>query len=114
MAMMSLQPEMEEYFRVNFPVTAKLLKIVKENKGIAETVLIKAGKKHGVKIGDKFKVEALEMLDGELLTTEIAIITVQQLQSEAFSECKVDKKDGQTLFDRFNAGNKMRCSLIIK
>jgi hypothetical protein len=114
MAMMSLQSEMEEYFRVNFPVTAKLLKIVKENKGVAETVLVKAGKKHGIKVGDKLKVEALEMLDGELLTTEIAIITVQQLQAEAFSECKVEKKNGQALYDQFNAGAKLRCSLIIQ
>lgn len=113
MAMQSLQPQMEEYFRVNFPVTAKLLKIVKENKGLAETVLIKAGKKHGVKVGDIFNVETVETLDGELLTTQIATITVQQLQGEAFSECKVEKKYGQTIYDMFKAGTNMRCSLVI-
>lgn len=30
MAMMSLQDRMAEYFRINFPITAKLMKIVKE------------------------------------------------------------------------------------
>lgn len=114
MAMMSLQPQMEEYFRLNFPVTASLLKITKERNGIAEMVLVKAGKKHGIKVGDKLKVETLEMLDGEELPTEVGIITVKQLQGEAFSECKVEKKDGKGIYDKFNAGVKIRCSLIIE
>lgn len=114
MAMMSLQPEMEEYFRINFPVTARLLKIVKENKGVAKTVLVKAGKKHGIKVGDRFTVESLETLDGEVLPTELATIIVKRLTGDAFSECKVEKKDGKTLYDKFNAGANIRCSLIIK
>ena len=113
MAMMSLQPQLEEYFRVNFPITAKIIKITKGNKGAAEIVLIKAGIKHGVKVGDKFKVETMEMLDGEILTTQISLITVQELQGEGFSECKVDKKYRQKMYDLFNAGTVMRCTLII-
>ncbi|MGN1375899.1 MAG: penicillin-binding protein activator LpoB [Prevotella sp.] len=113
MAMMSLQPQMEEYFRVNFPLTVKLLKILKSDNGIAESVLIKAGKKHGIKENDKLTVESVEMLEGELLPTEIGIITVKQLRGDAFAECKVDKKAGREIFDKFNAGAKIRCSLII-
>lgn len=41
MAMMSLQDRMAEYFRINFPITAKLMKIVKEKNGVAEIILIK-------------------------------------------------------------------------
>ena len=58
MAMMSLQNEMAEYFRVNFPVSAKLMKILAEKNGVATLVLVKAGKKHGIVIGDKFKVKS--------------------------------------------------------
>ena len=113
MAMMSLQPQMAEYFRLNFPLTVKMLKILKTDNGIAETVLIKAGDKHGIKINDKFTIESVEILDGELFPTEIGVITVKQLRGDAFSECKVDKKDGKEIFDKFNSGAQIRCSLII-
>lgn len=92
MAMMSLQDRMAEYFRINFPITAKLMKIVKEKNGVAEIILIKAGKKHGIKVGDKFNVEVLEILDGEILPTTLGIVTVTALKGEAYSECKVSKK----------------------
>ena len=62
MAMMSLQDRMAEYFRINFPITAKLMKIVKEKKGAAEIVLIKAGKKHGIKGGINSMLRGLKFL----------------------------------------------------
>ena len=55
MAMMSLEDEIAEYFRINFPVTAKLMKILEEKDGSAKVILVKAGKRDGVKKGDKFK-----------------------------------------------------------
>lgn len=114
MAMMPLQDKMAEYFRINFPVTAKLMRIVKEKKGAAEIVLIKAGKRHGVKIGDKFNVESLEMLDGEVLPTTLGIVTVTALKGDAYAECKVGKKYGQSIYESFNANRKIKCILIIK
>lgn len=114
MAMASLEEEMKEYFRINFPVTAKLMKIIKEKNGSAEIVLLKAGKKHGVKVGDKFNVESLEMLDGEILPTSLGEITVLELKGDAYSECKAGKNDGKNIYEKFNAGSNIRCSLIIK
>ena len=114
MAMMALQDEIAEYFRVNFPVTAKLLKILEEKNGAAETILIKAGKKQGIKAGDKFHVESLEMLDGEVFPTALGIVTVTALKGEAFAECKVSKKEGKGICENFKAGKDIRCSLIIK
>lgn len=113
MAMSSLEEEMSEYFRINFPVTAKLMKIIKEKNGAAEIVLVKAGKKHGIKVGDKFNVESLEMLDGEILPTSLGQITVTELKGDAYSECKANKNDGKNIYEKFNAGSKIRCSLII-
>lgn len=114
MAMMSLQDEIAEYFRVNFPVSAKLMKILEEKNGVATVILVKAGKKHGIKVGDKFKVESIEMLDGEILPTTIGIVTVTALKGEAYSECKVAKKDGKAIYENFNANKKINCYLIIK
>lgn len=56
---------------------------------MAEIILIKAGRKHGIKVGDKFNVEVLEILDGEILPTTLGIVTVTALKGEAYSECKV-------------------------
>lgn len=92
MAMMSLQDRMAEYFRINFPITAKLMKIVKEKNGVAEIILIKAGKKHGIKVGDKFNVEVLEILDGEILPTTLGIVTVTALKGEAIQNVRLVKK----------------------
>lgn len=114
MAMMSLEDEISEYFRINFPVIAKLMKILKEKNGTAEVLLIKAGKKHGVKVGYKFKVESIEELDGELLPTTLGTVTVTELKGDAYSECKVGKKDGKSIYEHFNANKNIKCSLIVK
>lgn len=114
MAMMSLQNEIAEYFRLNFPVTAQMIKIQQEKKGVAETILIKAGKKHGVKVGDKFQVESIEMLEGEVLPTTLGTATVIELKGEAYAECKISKKEGRNIYEHFNANKKIKCSLIIK
>lgn len=114
MAMMSIQDEISDYFRFNFPVIGKLMKILDEEKGKAEVVLLKAGKKYGVKIGDKFTVESVEELDGELLPTTLGIVTVIALKGDAYSECKVGKKDGKAIYDSFNANKRIKCSLIVK
>lgn len=113
MAMMSLQDEMAEYFRVNFPVSAKLMRIVEEKNGSAVRILVKAGKKHGVKPGDKFNVEGIEILDGEALPIFTGTATVEELKGEAYSVCKVDT-EGKAIYENFNANNKITCSLIIK
>ena len=114
MAMMSLQNRIAEYFRLNFPTVAKLMKILREKNGVAETILIKAGKKHGVEVGDKFHVESIEVLDGELLPITLGTATVTELKGEAYAECKVSKKEGNNIYNHFNTNKKISCSLIIK
>ena len=114
MAMNSLQDEIAEYFRTTFPLCVKIVKIESETNGKAETILLKAGKKHGIKVGDSFKVESIERIDEEILPTEICDVTVKKLVGEAFSKCNVEKRGGQILYDSFNAGKEIRCTLIIK
>ncbi len=114
MAMTSLQDEIAEYFRLNFPVTARIVKILQEKNGVAEKILIKAGTKQGVKVGDKFRVELIEIFEGEALPTDLGTVTVTELKGEAFAECKVGKKDGKNIYEHFNANAVIKCSLIIK
>ncbi len=114
MAMMSLQDRMAEYFRLNFPVTAKLMKILEEKNGSAKTVLIKAGKEQGVTAGDKFNVECIEILDGEKLPTDLGTVTVTSLRGDTYSECKVNGKEGKGIYENFNANKKIVCTLITK
>lgn len=114
MAMVSLQDKIAEYFRLNFPVSAKMMKILQEKNGVAEKILIKAGKKHGVEVGDKFQVESIEILEGEILPTTLGVVTVSELKGEAYAECKVNKKDGKLIYEHFNANKQIKCSLIIK
>lgn len=90
------------------------MKIVSGDNGKAETILIKAGKKHGVKVGDRFDVSSVELLDGEEIPTVIGSATVTKHVGDSFSECKVDKKIAMRLYGLFNANSKLRCSLIIK
>lgn len=113
-AMASLQVELEEYFRLNFPVNAKILKILTLKNDGASTVLINAGKEQGIKEGDKLTVERIEMLEEKPYPTLIGEIEVIKLSGDNFSECKVQKKAGATLAASFNAAERIDCKLIIK
>ncbi len=114
MAMMSIQNEIAEYFRINFPINADIVKIIQQKNGIAEKVLLRAGKKQGVKVGDKFSVEYIEILVGEAFPVDLGVITVSELKGEAYAECKLNRKDGKKIYEYFNADKRIICSLIIK
>ena len=113
-AMMSLQDEIYEYFRVNFPVTAKINRILSEKNGVAKDVLVSAGLMQGVRVGDKFTVESIEMIDGKPYPSIIGELTVKKLAGDSFSECLVDKKTGLGIAEKFKAGNKIECKLMIR
>lgn len=113
-AMMSLQDKIYEYFRVNFPVTAKINRILSEKSGTAKYVLLSAGKMQGIRIGDKFTVESIEMIDGQPYPSRIGELTVKKLAGDMFSECETDKKAGLGITEKFKAGSRIDCKLIIK
>ena len=46
----------------------------------------------GIKVGDKFNVEVLEILDGEILPTTLGIVTVTALKGEAIQNVRLVKK----------------------
>lgn len=113
-SMSSLQGELEEYFRKNFPLQGKILKILDSKKNVAIAILLNVGKNQGVKPNDKFRVEHIEMLDGKPYPSTIGEITVIKLSGDDFAECSVPKKIGAELQARFQAAEKLNCNLIIK
>ena len=113
-SMFSLQGELEEYFRKNFPLQGKILKILESKKDVAVTILLNVGKNQGVKANNKFQVERIEMLDGKPYPSTIGEITVTKLSGDDFAECSVPKKIGAELLARFQAAEKLTCNLIIK
>lgn len=113
-AMQSLETELYEYFRVNFPIKGKILRILKENKGKASVVLLNVGQKQGVRKGDRFMVQCIEMIGNEPYPTDLGELEVIGLSGESFSECKVPSKIGETLKAKFGANDNIICKLIIK
>lgn len=113
-SMTSLQEELEEYFRKNFPLQGKILKILECKKEAAVAILLNVGKNQGVKNKDKFQVEHIEMLDGKPYPSPIGEITVTKLSGDDFAECSVPKKMGAELLARFQSAEKLNCNLIIK
>ena len=113
-AMQSLQDEIYEYFKKNFPVSGKIIKVLKEKKDKVEVVLLNVGKKQGVNQGDRFAVQYVEMLDGEPYPVDLGEIEVVKLPGEAFSECKVPSKMGEELASRLASNANIVCKMIIK
>lgn len=112
-AMQSLEGELNEYFRHEFPVNAKLMKVLESKKDVAALVLVAGGKNQGIAEGDQLEVEHVEMLDGKPYPSVIGLLRVQRLSGSDFAECKV-MKGGKEILARFNAAETINCKLIVK
>lgn len=113
-ATQSLQGQLEEYFRKNFPISGKIIKVLEEDKNGVKNVLLNIGKKQGVKIGDKFTISFIEMLEGQPYPHELGEIVVEKLSGDSFAACKIPKKIGRELKERISSNEKVICNLIIE
>lgn len=104
MAMFSIQDELYQWFRVNFPVTASVSRII-DNK----TVLISAGSEHGVQTGHKFIVESIEDIDGAPYHRELGEIKVSKVAGPSFSECSASNKIISAINNASTSGSKIVC-----
>lgn len=112
-AMQSLEDELYEYFRLNFPIEGSIVRVVKENKG-AEVVLLNVGKQQGINVGDRLTVSYVEMLEGQPLPHALGDIKVKALAGENFSECAVPKKMREQVQQHLANGTRLTCRLIVK
>lgn len=109
-AVKSIDQALNEWVMTNFPVSVRLVKVLSSKKDGAESVLISGGKSFGLKVGDKFTVEKIELLDGLPYPTKIAELKLTKLAGDNFAECEVNK-GGTELLSRFNAAEKIICTL---
>lgn len=106
MAMQSIQDEIENWFRTNFPIVCSVSRII-DNK----TVLINVGSEQGVRPGNIFKVEAVEMLDGYPYHKALGEIKIKTVAGPNFSECVVPKKTMEQIESYFDNAVKINCEL---
>lgn len=106
MAMQSIQTEIGDWFRTNFPITCSVSRII-DNK----TVLVNAGSEQGVRPGNIFKVESVEMLDGQPYHKALGEIKIKAVAGPNFSECEVSKKTMEQIRSYFDNATKIICEL---
>ena len=112
-AMKSIQTEINQYFKANFPLQGKVVKLLSSDDKVK--VLINIGKNGGVNVGDKLTVEAIEMIEGQKYPQKIGMLEVTSLAGENLSEAVAnDKKSGQAITKALSEGKKLECTFINK
>ena len=111
-AIRTLTDKLEDYFTNNFPLNVKIVKVLTTKGDAATTVLIAGGKAVGLKEGDKFIVQKIEMLGGKPYPTEIATIKVTKVVSDDFSECSLPKGGSTDILTLFNNSQQLNCKLV--
>lgn len=106
MAMQSIQDEIGDWFRTNFPITCSVSRII-DNK----TILVNAGSEQGLKPGNTLKVEAVEMIDGQPYHKALGEIKIKNVAGPNFSECEVSKKMMAQIKPYFDNAVKIICEL---
>lgn len=109
MAMQDVADEIAEWFRVNFPVTAKVSRMLDD-----KTILVSAGAEHGVRQGDVMLVEIIEMLDGAPYHRSVGEIKISKVAGPYYSECVVPKKIMGSLRSAVETGVTVLCTQKIK
>ncbi|GAA3614886.1 CsgG/HfaB family protein [Flavivirga amylovorans] len=104
----------KEFINEYFPEEIAILRVEKEVKGEAETILINTGKSSGTKKNDRFEIFqiSVENLGGEELRREkkIAEVKVTAVEGKALSLAKVSSGGGE-LLKSINDGEKLICKL---
>lgn len=112
-AMKSIQTEINQYFKANFPLQGKVVKLLSSDDKVK--VLINIGKNGGVNVGDKLTVEAIEMIEGQKYPQKIGMLEVTSLAGENLSEAIAnDKKSGQAITKALAEDKKLECTFINK
>ena len=89
-------------------------KVLEQKKSVAKTLLINVGNEHGVKVGDRFRIQTIEMIDGQPYPTEIGVISVKKLSGSTFCECDVPSKIGEAVLSSYTSKQRIECELIVR
>jgi hypothetical protein len=110
-ALKSVESNLMNYIKKQFPVTTSILKVLATKKESASTVLIMGGVLLGLSEGDLLEVEKVEMLGGKPYPSKIGMIRIVKLAGDDFSECSVSE-GGKEILSSLNAGIKVQCKLV--
>lgn len=110
-ALKDIEPGLDVFVNNSFPISIDIAKILTTKNEGATSILVSGGSAYGLKEGDKFVVQKVEMLNGKPYPTDIAAIKVTKVVNEDFAECSVSKGHVEIL-SRFNAAEKLNCKLI--
>ena len=110
-ALNTLDNQLTDWLKREFPLTTKIAKINTVKKNKAKTVLISGGKSFGLNPGDKLSVDSVEELNGQVLQETIGTLQVIKNVGD-FSECKV-KSGGDKILSQFNANANLVCKLLL-
>lgn len=106
MAMTSIQNEISDWFKTEFPVTCGISKIIDD-----KTVLVNSGLAQGISPGDILVVDLVEELDGLPYHQNIGEIKVSKSAGQYFSECQVPPKMMSVIRTNFDNSSKIICTL---
>lgn len=109
MAMNSIQQDIAEWFRINFPVTGRVSRISDK-----KTLLINVGEAQGIKLGDIFVVDAVEEIDGMPYLHNIGEIKISKVAGPNFSESVISSKLMKEVSGYFDNAIPLQCTLKIK
>lgn len=94
---------MPRFIDHSFKVSGTILAIQSEKKGVANSVLIDLGSAAGVKEKNKFKVFAVEIVQGREMRSEVGALSVIEVGGVDISTAKVIGKDcGALIYKSFN------------
>lgn len=110
-AINTVEEDLQKYFDENFPVRAKIAKILQTKNESAKTLLIDAGESSGIKVGDKFVVQHIELLNGKPYPTILGEAKVTKIAGDSFAECSIEK-GGKEILERHNAAAQIECKLL--
>lgn len=114
-AMRSVQNEINQYFKINFALVGKIVKILPIDDKNKLKVLLNVGKNSGIKVGDKFTVESVEMIENQKYPQKIGVLEIVNLAGENLSEALIsDKKSIAQITADFEAKKLVECTLILK
>ena len=109
MAMSDVQDEIAEWFRVTFPVSGKVMRVIDD-----KTLLVGVGSSHGVKPGDVMTVASVETIDGMSYHRELGELRITKNAGPNFSECSTSKKVMSAVRTNLDNAVEVECTLKIK
>lgn len=106
MAMSSIQNEIADWFKSEFPVSCSVTRIIDD-----KTILVNGGVEQGIVPGDVLIVDIVEDIDGLPYHQNVGEVKVAKSAGQYFSECKAPAKIMSVIRTNFDNSSNIICTL---